>query len=64
MNAFSALLAERAGFRALYLSGAGVANYAMLAPAAMLFGFALLTSLERCSNRARPDTGGQAHADM
>lgn len=26
VNAFSALLAERAGFRALYLSGAGVAN--------------------------------------
>jgi methylisocitrate lyase len=26
INAFSALLAERAGFRALYLSGAGVAN--------------------------------------
>ncbi len=26
MNAYSALLAERAGFRALYLSGAGVAN--------------------------------------
>ena len=27
INAYSALLAERAGFRALYLSGAGVANY-------------------------------------
>jgi methylisocitrate lyase len=26
VNAFSALLAERAGFRAIYLSGAGVAN--------------------------------------
>ena len=26
INAYSALLAERAGFRALYLSGAGVAN--------------------------------------
>src|SRR2546423_12437532 len=26
INAFSAMLAERAGFRALYLSGAGVAN--------------------------------------
>src|ERR1700741_4495776 len=26
INAFCALLAERAGFRALYLSGAGVAN--------------------------------------
>jgi len=26
VHAFSALLAERAGFRALYLSGAGVAN--------------------------------------
>src|SRR5918995_7535648 len=26
INAFSALLAERAGFRAIYLSGAGVAN--------------------------------------
>ncbi len=26
VNAYSALLAERAGFRALYLSGAGVAN--------------------------------------
>ena len=27
INAYSALLAERAGFRALYLSGAGVANH-------------------------------------
>ena len=27
VNAFAALLAERAGFRAIYLSGAGVANY-------------------------------------
>ena len=27
INAFSALLAQRAGFRALYLSGAGVANH-------------------------------------
>ena len=26
VNAFSALLAEQAGFRAIYLSGAGVAN--------------------------------------
>ena len=26
VNAFSALLAERSGFKALYLSGAGVAN--------------------------------------
>src|SRR5215468_9014331 len=26
INAYAALLAERAGFRALYLSGAGVAN--------------------------------------
>jgi 2-methylisocitrate lyase-like PEP mutase family enzyme len=26
VNAYSALLAERAGFKALYLSGAGVAN--------------------------------------
>jgi methylisocitrate lyase len=26
INAYSALLAERAGFRAVYLSGAGVAN--------------------------------------
>ena len=26
INAFTALLAERAGFRAIYLSGAGVAN--------------------------------------
>src|ERR671921_2862186 len=26
INAYSALLAERAGFRALYVSGAGVAN--------------------------------------
>src|SRR5690242_21041077 len=26
VNAYSALLAERAGFRAIYLSGAGVAN--------------------------------------
>ncbi len=28
VNAYSALLAEQAGFRALYLSGAGVANAA------------------------------------
>ena len=27
INAYAALLAERAGFRALYLSGAGVANH-------------------------------------
>ena len=26
INAYSALLAEKAGFRAIYLSGAGVAN--------------------------------------
>jgi methylisocitrate lyase len=26
INAYSALLAQRAGFRALYLSGAGIAN--------------------------------------
>ena len=26
INAYTALLAERAGFRAIYLSGAGVAN--------------------------------------
>ena len=26
INAYSALLAERAGFKAIYLSGAGVAN--------------------------------------
>jgi methylisocitrate lyase len=26
INAFSALLAEKSGFRAIYLSGAGVAN--------------------------------------
>jgi methylisocitrate lyase len=27
INAYAALIAERVGFRALYLSGAGVANY-------------------------------------
>ena len=32
INAYSALLAERAGFRALYLSGAGVANYSYGVP--------------------------------
>ena len=32
INAFSALLAERAGFRALYLSGAGVANASLGVP--------------------------------
>jgi methylisocitrate lyase len=32
VNAYSALLAERAGFRALYLSGAGVANYSLGLP--------------------------------
>ena len=32
VNAFCALLAERAGFRALYLSGAGVANASLGLP--------------------------------
>jgi methylisocitrate lyase len=32
INAFSALLAERAGFRAIYLSGAGVANASFALP--------------------------------
>ena len=32
VNAYSALLAERAGFRALYLSGAGVANVSLGLP--------------------------------
>jgi methylisocitrate lyase len=32
VNAYQALLAERAGFRALYLSGAGVANYSLGLP--------------------------------
>lgn len=32
INAYSALLAERAGFRALYLSGAGVANHSFGLP--------------------------------
>ncbi len=32
INAYSALLAERAGFRALYLSGAGVANASLGLP--------------------------------
>jgi len=32
INAYSALLAERAGFRALYLSGAGVANASLALP--------------------------------
>ena len=32
INAYSALLAERAGFSALYLSGAGVANYSFGLP--------------------------------
>jgi methylisocitrate lyase len=32
VNAFSALLAERSGFRALYLSGAGVANASLGVP--------------------------------
>ena len=32
INAYTALLAERAGFRALYLSGAGVANAAFGLP--------------------------------
>ena len=32
INAYGALLAERAGFRALYLSGAGVANYSLALP--------------------------------
>jgi len=32
VNAYAALLAERAGFRALYLSGAGVANHSLGLP--------------------------------
>ncbi len=32
INAYAALLAERAGFRALYLSGAGVANHSLGIP--------------------------------
>src|SRR3954470_7300560 len=32
INAYSALLARRAGFRALYLSGAGVANHSLGLP--------------------------------
>lgn len=32
VNAYAALLAERAGFRAIYLSGAGVANYSLGLP--------------------------------
>jgi len=32
VNAYAALLAERAGFRALYLSGAGVANHSLALP--------------------------------
>jgi len=32
VDAYAALLAERAGFRALYLSGAGVANYSLGLP--------------------------------
>ena len=32
VNAYCALLAERAGFRALYLSGAGVANASLGLP--------------------------------
>lgn len=32
INAYAALLAERAGFRAIYLSGAGVANYSLGLP--------------------------------
>jgi methylisocitrate lyase len=32
VNAYAALLAERVGFRALYLSGAGVANYSLGLP--------------------------------
>src|SRR4051812_3232387 len=33
INAYAALLAERAGFRAIYLSGAGVANASFALPA-------------------------------
>src|SRR5471032_3187747 len=32
INAYSALLAERAGFKAIYLSGAGVANASFALP--------------------------------
>jgi methylisocitrate lyase len=32
INAFAALLAEQAGFRAIYLSGAGVANASFALP--------------------------------
>ena len=39
INAYSALLAERAGFRAIYLSGAGVANASFRLPELALRGW-------------------------
>ncbi len=48
VNAYAALLAERAGFRALYLSGAGVANASYALPDLGLTGLAdVLVDLRR-----------------
>src|SRR5215204_5526456 len=51
INAYSALLAERAGFRALYLSGAGVANASFGVPDLAI------TTLDNVLEDARRITG-------
>lgn len=52
INAYAALLAERAGFRALYLSGAGVANHSYGLPDTGLTGLAdVLVDVRRITKR-------------
>jgi methylisocitrate lyase len=52
INAYAALLAERAGFRALYLSGAGVANHSCGLPDTGLTGMAdVLVDVRRITRR-------------
>jgi methylisocitrate lyase len=52
INAYSALLAQRAGFRALYLSGAGVANHSYGLPDTGLTGLAdVLIDVRRITKR-------------
>ncbi len=52
INAYAALLAERAGFRALYLSGAGVANHSYGLPDTGLTGLAdVLVDVRRITGR-------------
>src|SRR6201997_2823382 len=54
INAYAALLAERAGFRAIYLSGAGVANAAFGLPD---LGMTMLTDVAEEARRITATTG-------